>query len=217
MKFTWLEKILALTIVTSLITILMVSIEWHFIKQVKTNELSIGKKVAVAPFFFSAIVMKTMVTSSTASLFSELDVLIGPGAIIFCVLLTCQIGLQVAFSNKLSLRMIFANVSSVAHPDTEKGWDNTKTSRRYFIYETRCSVVLYGALAIFNFYFGTIGKQDMKLAWICLGLVIFHLLVSQAYLVTECGKNALNPRTNSSSKSLCQEYCQYLLRWFSVS
>lgn len=213
MKFTWLDKVLSVTIVTSLFTILMASIEWHFIKQVTANELSLWRKVAVAPFFFSAIAMKTMVTSATASLLSELDVLIGPGAIIFCVLLTCQMTLQVAFRKKLSLRMIFANVSSVAQPAAEKGWDNTNPSRRYFAFETRFSIVFYGALAFLNIYCATIGKQDMKLAWICLGLVILHLLVSQAYLVTECGKNALYPRTNTPSKSLWT--C--LLKCFCVS
>ena len=200
-----------------MITILMASIEWHFIKEVKANQLSLWRKVAVAPFFFSAIAMKTMVTSATASLLSELDVLIGPGAFIFCLLLTCQIGLQMVLIERVSLRMIFANVSSVAQPAAEKGWDNTNPSRRYFAYETRFSVVFYGALAYLNIYCATIGKQDMKLAWICLGLVILHLLVSQAYLVTECGKNALYPRTNAPSKSLCQEYCQCLHKWLSVS
>ena len=68
MTFTWKDQVQCVALFTSVITILLASVEWNFIRQFKADNLPLGQKLKVAPFFMASILMKMFVASSLAFL-----------------------------------------------------------------------------------------------------------------------------------------------------
>ena len=68
MDFPWMEQVQCFALFTSLITIILASVEWNFIRQVKADNLPLMQKLKVVPFFTASILMKMFVTSSLACL-----------------------------------------------------------------------------------------------------------------------------------------------------
>ena len=64
MTFTWKEQVQCVALFTSVITILLASVQWNFIRQFKADNLPLGQKLKVVPFFLASILMKMFVTSS---------------------------------------------------------------------------------------------------------------------------------------------------------
>ena len=70
MTFTWKEQVQCVALFTSVITILLASVQWNYIRQYKADNLPLRQKLKVVPFFLASILMKMFVTSSLACLCS---------------------------------------------------------------------------------------------------------------------------------------------------
>lgn len=216
MTFTWLDKVQSVTLVTSFFTVLIASVEWHFVRQAKVDDLPIGQKLKVVPFFMSAILMKTFVTSSLASTYMTLNHPEVAIALISALFLG-QLILPFLLGYKANILTSIANLTTAAQPDAERTLDDKDQRERFFIYETRISTTTFGVLCAVNMPFAMAGKQDMWTAGTCFVLVAINFIISQAYLVTQFGIALLYPKTDTPSKNICQQCCQCLPKCFMVS
>jgi len=244
MAFTWMEQVQCVALFTSLITILLASVKWNFIRQVKADNLPLGQKLKVVPFFMASILMKMFVTSSLACLCTttlKLDYL--AMTMIGTTVLVLMLGLHwaacyqpsihcskqfpfislepstITSGREFSLVMTsIASLSTTANPDVAGRIMDDDFKVRFFIYETRISAVSWGAMSLINLYLAINGNKQEYLwaAWTCLGLVALHCVVSQTYLLTARGKAWLCPKTDEPSANLSQQHCQCLLTCLNI-
>ena len=219
MTFHWTEQVQCVALFTSLITILLASVEWNFIRQVKADNLPLMQKLKVVPFFAVSILMKTFVASSLACLCTT-TLKLGYLQMILIVpsVLVLINSWHLMTSYQPNVMTTIASLSTTANPDAGRIMDDD-FKVRFLIFETRISAVSLGALSLINLCFAINGNQqeDLWAAWTCLGLVALHCVVSQTYLLTARGKAWLCPKTDEPSANLCQQHCQCLLTCLNVS
>ena len=190
MDFPWMEQVQCFALFTSLITIILASVEWNFIRQVKADNLPMMQKLKVVPFFTVSILMKTFVMSSLACLCTTTlklghlhMIMIIPTLLVIinsCHLVGCY---------QSNIMTSIASLSTTANPDAGRIMDDNDKVQ-FFIFETRMSAVSFGVLSLINLCFAINGnkQEDLWAAWTCLGLVALHCVVSQTYLLTARGK-----------------------------
>jgi len=244
MTFTWMEQVQCVALFTSVITILLASVKWNFIGQVKADNLPLLQKLKVVPFFTAPILMKMFVTSSLAFLCSTTlklgylqMTMIGTTVLVIMLglhLVACYqpsihcskqfpfISLEpstITSGREFSLVMTsIASLSTTANPDVSGRITDVDFKVRFFIYETRISAVSWGVLSLINLCFAINGnkQEDLWVAWTCLGLVALHCVVRQTYLLTARGKAWLCPKTDEPSANLSQQHCQCLLTCLNI-
>ena len=171
----------SLAFASSFVTIVLKSITWHHLELAKTETLSLGLKVKVAPFFLSSISMKTFV-SGTCICFL-INTKYWYLAIVFVTLLWAyQVILLkcLGFKNPNVANASFANVTSLARPNTDTGLIDCTC---FYVIETQVSSLLYLVLSVIPLLTMPKNEEEMVYLYICLSLTLYHHQCLSPYLM----------------------------------